>query len=84
MTYGILEEESYMEKKIALYSFTIIVAIILFVVSMTVLGETELAAPIIIVISVYLFVGSLIKLCKLNDRFKNLVITALDILFWLP
>ncbi len=73
-----------MKKKIALYSFTIIVAIILFVVSMTILGETELAAPIIIVISAYLFVGSLIKFCKLNDRFKNLVITALDILFWLP
>ncbi len=73
-----------MKKKIALYLFTIIVAIILFMVSMTVLGETKLVAPIIIVVSVYLFVGSIIKLCKLNDRFKNSVIAVLDLLFWLP
>jgi len=70
-----------MEKKIALYSFTIIVAIFLLIASMTVLGETELAAPVIIVVSVYLFVGSIIKLCKLNDRFKNFVIIVLDLLF---
>ncbi len=73
-----------MEKKIALYLFTIIAAIILFIISMTVLGETKLAAPIIIVVSVYLFVGSIIKLCKMSDRFKSFVITALDLLFWLP
>ncbi len=73
-----------MEKKIALYSFTIIAAIILVIVSMTVLGETKLVAPIIIAGSVYLFAGSIIKLCKLSDRFKNFVITALDLLFWLP
>lgn len=73
-----------MKKKIALYSFTIFAAIILFIASMTLLGETKLAAPIIIVISVYLLVSSIIKLCKLNDKFKNSIITALDLLFWLP
>ncbi len=73
-----------MKKKIALYSFTIFAAIILFIASMTLLGETKLAAPIIIVISIYLLVGSIIKLCKLNDKFKNSIITALDLLFWLP
>lgn len=73
-----------MKKKIALYLTTIFVAIALFIVSMTVLGETKLVAPIVIVISVYLFIGSIIKLCKLNDRLKDLVITAIDLLFWLP
>ncbi len=73
-----------MGKKIALYSFTILLAIILFIVSMTVLGETKLAAPIIITVSVFLLVGSIIKLCKLSDRFKDSVLTALDLLFWLP
>ena len=73
-----------MKKKIALYSFTIFAAIILFIASMTLLGETKLAAPIIIVISIYLLVGSRIKVCKLNDKFKNSIITALDLLFWLP
>lgn len=73
-----------MKKKIALYSFTIFAAIILFIASMTLLGETKLAAPIIIVISIYLLVGSIIKLCRLNDKFKNSIITALDLLFWLP
>ena len=73
-----------MKKKIAIYLTTICVSIALFILSMTVLGETKLLAPIIIVISVYLFIGSVIKFCKLNDRLKNLVITSLDLLFWLP
>lgn len=73
-----------MKKKIALYLFTMFVSIVLFVLSMTVLGETKLAAPIIIVVSIYLFIGSIIKLCKLSNRFKNSVILTLDFLFWLP
>lgn len=73
-----------MKKKIALYLFTMFVSIVLFVLSMTVFGETKLVAPIIIVGCIYLFIGSIIKLCKLSDRFKNSVILTLDFLFWLP
>ncbi len=31
--------------------------------------------------SIYLMLGSIIKLCKTSDYFKN---TILDIMFWLP
>ncbi len=73
-----------MKKKISLYIGFIIVSILLFVIAMTILGNTKFIAPIIIVISIYLFVGSLIKLCKMNDKLKNTVICIIDLLFWLP
>lgn len=73
-----------MKKQISLYVSLIILSILLVTAAMTVLGNTVLAAPIIIVISIYLFLGSIIKLCKQNDKLKNTVICIVDILFWLP
>lgn len=73
-----------MKKKISLYVSLLIVSILLFVVAMTILGNTKFIAPVIIVISLYLFVGSLIKLCKVNDNLKNIVVNMIDLLFWLP
>ncbi len=73
-----------MKKKISLYVSLIIVSILLFIIAMTILGNTKFIAPIIIVISIYLFVGSLIKLCKMNNKLKNTVICIIDLLFWLP
>lgn len=35
--------------------------------------------------SFYLMLGSVIKLCKISDYFKNTVLaTIFDIMFWLP
>lgn len=73
-----------MKKKIFLYVGLIILSLILFIISMTFLGDTKFIAPVIIVISLYLFVGSLIKLCKMNDKLKDTILCALDLLFWLP
>jgi len=73
-----------MKKKMFLYVSLIIVSILLFFIAMTVLGNTKFTAPIMIVISIYLFAGCLIKLCRMNDKLKNTVICALDLLFWLP
>ncbi len=73
-----------MKRKMYLYVSLIIVSILLFIFAMTTLGNTKFIAPIIIVISIYLFVGCLIKLCRMNDKLKNKVICALDLLFWLP
>ncbi len=73
-----------MKKKISLYVSLTIVSILLFIIAMTILGNTKFIAPIIIVISIYLFVGSLIKLCKMNNKLKNTVICIIDLLFWLP
>ncbi len=73
-----------MKKKISLYVSLIIVSILLFIIAMTILGNTKFIAPIIIVVSIYLFVGCLIKLCRINKKLKNTILCALDLLFWLP
>lgn len=67
-----------------LYYILIIISIILFLTSIFLLDNTKIIAPIIIVISIYLFVGAIIKLCKTNNKLKNTILCALDLLFWLP
>lgn len=67
-----------------IYYFLIIVAIGLFLFAMTVFNETTFLAPIMIVISLYLLIGAMIKLCKTNDKLKNTILCAIDLLFWLP
>ncbi len=72
-----------MKKKI-LYCVLILLSMALFVISITLLGNTTFLAPVIIVISIYLFIGAIIKLCKTNTKLKDTVLCALDLLFWLP
>ena len=60
-----------------------ILAIILFMGTVFLLNDTKIIAPIIIVFSIYIFVGSIIKLCKTNDKLKNSILCALDLLFWI-
>lgn len=67
-----------------LYYALIILSIFLFIISISLLNNTTIIAPIIIVISLYLFLGSIIKLCKTNNKLKNTVLCTLDLLFWLP
>lgn len=67
-----------------LYYIVMIVSIILFVISISVFSNTTILGPIMIVISIYLFIGVIIKLCKQNEKLKNTILCALDLLFWLP
>lgn len=67
-----------------LYYIVMIVSIILFVISISVFSNTTILGPIMIVISIYLFIGAIIKLCKQNEKLKNTILCALDLLFWLP
>lgn len=67
-----------------LYYILIMFSIILFLVSIFLLDNTKIIAPVIIVISIYLFVGAIIKLCKTNNKLKNTILCALDLLFWIP
>ncbi len=73
-----------MNKKRNLYISLVVVSIILFIIAMTILGNTKFIAPFVIVVSIYLFVGSLIKLCRMNEKLKNMVIGTFDLLFWMP
>lgn len=72
-----------MQKNI-LYWAGIIISFILTTVSMTILSNTKILGPVLIVFSIYLFLGCLIKLCKTNEKLKNTIICAIDLLWWLP
>lgn len=67
-----------------IYPFLLLLSLILFVLSFTVFANTEWLGGVIIVIGIYLFLGSLIKICKTNDKLKNELICSIDLLFWLP
>lgn len=67
-----------------LYYLLIMLSVFLFIISISVLGNTKIIAPIFIVISIYLLIGAIIKLCKTNDKLKNTILCAFDLLFWLP
>ena len=60
------------------------VSLITFIGSLVLLNNTKILAPTIIAISIYVFIGATIKLCNTNDKFRNTVIGALDLLFWMP
>lgn len=70
--------------KKSFYMAGIAVSVILVVLSMTILGETNILAPVLIVLSIYLFAGCIIKLCKMNEKLKNTILCAIDLLWWLP
>lgn len=67
-----------------IYYSIMTLSIILFAGTIFFLNDTKIIAPIIMVFCVYLFLGSIIKLCKTNEKFKNNVLFSLDLLFWLP
>ena len=67
-----------------LYISVMLSSIVLFALAMTVFSSTKMIAPLIIVLGLYLFVGGLVKLCKMNEKLKNTVVCSLDLLFWLP
>ena len=72
-----------MTKKI-IYIIILLISLILFVLSFTVLANTKWIGGVFIGIGIYLFLGALIKLCKTHDKLRNTVICAIDLLCWLP
>jgi len=71
-------------KNTMLYYFLIVLAVLLFIFSIFVLNNTKFVAPVAIALSVYLFLGAIIKLCKRNEKLRNSILCALDLLFWIP
>ena len=67
-----------------IYYIMLAISLILFVLAFTVLANTEWVGGIVIGISIYLFLGSIIKICKTNDKLKNTLVNSIDLLFWLP
>ena len=71
------------DKKILLYSSLLIISIIGIILFFLFLPD-GLLGYLTILISIYLLIGSIIKLCKLSEKFQNTIFNILDLLFWLP
>ena len=71
--------------KLILYSILLLVGIISFVLELFIFQKPDGTLGLIIcILSIYLILGSIIKLCKLSPKFENTFLSILDILFWLP
>lgn len=71
------------KNKIILYSVLLVLSIIDFVL-IYVFNASGIGGYLITLINFYIFFGSIIKLCKLSEKFKNGLINFIDLLFWLP
>lgn len=71
-------------KNKVLYHILLLLSIILFLIAIFLLNYTKFIVPIVIVISVYLFVGAIMKLGRMNHHLKNTIMWDLDLLLWLP
>lgn len=74
-----------MKNKMVLYLILLAVGLATFILEIFVFQKPDGVLGLIICIaSIYLVIGSIIKLCKLSTKFKKVFENILDILFWLP
>ena len=74
-----------MKKKTILYCILLILGILIFISEIFIFQKPDgILGLSICLISIYLILGSLIKLCKMSKNFSNTLLASLDILFWLP
>lgn len=66
------------------YIIILVVSFVLFVLSFSILANTVWLGGMTMGGSIYLFFGSIIKICKTNDKLRDLFVCAIDLLFWLP
>ncbi len=82
-----MEERFKMEKKkkFIIYMVLLSISVISFVLQIFVFEKPNgILGLILCLVSIYLAIGSVIKLCKLSERFKGFFIGFVDLLFWLP
>ena len=73
------------KNKLILYSALLLLGILIFILEIFVFQKPDgVAGLIICLVSVYLIVGSVVKLCKLSEKFANALPNVLNLLFWLP
>lgn len=70
-------------KKTILYVTLLILSIIIFTL-LVIFNAKGIFGLIGVLLSIYLFLGSIIKLCKSSKKFKNGFLNFIDLLFWLP
>jgi len=72
-------------KKLILYGAILTAGLLAFILEIFVFQKPDGILGLgICLVSIFMILGSIIKLCKLSPKFENSMWTALDILFWLP
>lgn len=73
------------KNSIILYSVLLILGLVVFISAIFIFQKPDgILGLIICIMSVYLILGSIIKLCRLSERFTHTLLASLDLLFWLP
>ena len=73
------------KNKITLYTILLILGLLVFVGEVFIFQKPDgIAGFIICIVSIYIVLGSIIKLCKLSKKFSNTLTNFIDLLFWLP
>lgn len=71
--------------KIITYSILLLLGLLIFIFEIFIFQKPDgILGLIICLLSIYLILGSLIKLFKLSSEYENIFISILNILFWLP
>lgn len=73
------------KNKTILYTILLLLGLSTFILQIFVFEYPDgILGLIVCIISIYLVLGSIMKLCKLSKKFKNVLKNTVDILFWLP
>lgn len=71
--------------KLIIYAILLAVGLLVFILEVFVFQKPDgILGAIICIGSIYLTLGSVIKLCKLSPTFKDAFIAILDNIMWLP
>lgn len=72
------------EKQIILCKILLIIGLLGFILQIFVFEAPDgFLGFILCLFSIYLIIGSIIKLCKLSKKFKNTLLDVLDLLFFI-
>ncbi len=72
-------------KKLILYGILLALSLAVFILEIFVFQWPDgIAGLVICLLCIYSAIGSLIKLIKLSERFKEAALNILDLLFFLP
>ena len=82
---SIIKRKMKRNNKILLYSLLLLLGLAVFILEIFIFQKPDGVAGLFLCLaSIYLIVGSIIKLCKLSERFAEWLPNVLDLLFWLP
>lgn len=73
------------QNKIILYSILLVVGLLILISEIFIFQKPDgILGLVVCLISIYLILGSIIKLCKLSKKFEDTLLATLDLLFWIP